>query len=128
MLKGYLTISAFIGALTVALGAFGAHYLKTLLSEQALSTYETAVRYQFYHVFALALAGILHKSFPNKFVKYSAGFFLIGIILFSGSLFLLTLFSAMGNDQLKWIGAITPLGGIFLMGAWLLLAMGIRKG
>ena len=128
MLKGYLTLAAIIGALTVALGAFGAHFLKTLLSEQALSTYETAVRYQFYHVFALALTSILHKFYANKLVLYAANFFVIGIVFFSGSLYLLTFFTAMGNDQFKWIGAVTPLGGIFLILAWLLLALGIKNG
>lgn len=128
MHKGFLITAAFLGALSVALGAFGAHSLKTLLSEQAISTYETAVRYQFYHVFALALTGILQKSYDNKFVKYAGTFYIMGIILFSGSLYLLTFFSATGNDHFKWIGAITPLGGIFLMGAWLLLAIGIKKG
>lgn len=126
MHKGYLVTAAFIGALSVVLGAFGAHALKSVLSEQSLATYETAVRYQFYHVFALALVGILYKSYPNKFVKTSGRLFIAGIIFFSGSLYLLTYASA-GNLSLLWARPLTPLGGAMLITGWICLALGIRK-
>jgi uncharacterized membrane protein YgdD (TMEM256/DUF423 family) len=126
MHKGYITTAAFIGALSVALGAFGAHALKSMLTEQSLGTYETAVRYQFYHVFALALVGILYKSYPNKFVKTAGLLFIVGIIFFSGSLYLLTYASA-NNISLSWAGPLTPLGGLMLIIGWICLAAGIRK-
>lgn len=126
MHKGYLITAACIGALSVALGAFGAHALKSMLTEQSLSTYETAVRYQFYHVFALALTGILYKTCPNKFVKSAGQLFIIGIIFFSGSLYLLTYASA-NNLSFRWAGPITPLGGAMLIIGWICLALGIRK-
>jgi uncharacterized membrane protein YgdD (TMEM256/DUF423 family) len=127
MHKGYLSTAAFIGALSVALGAFGAHALKAILTEQSLGTYETAVRYQFYHVFALALVGILYKNYPNKFVKTAGGLFIAGMIFFSGSLYLLTYASA-NTISLSWAGPLTPLGGIMLIIGWVCLAIGIRKG
>lgn len=126
MHKGYLITAACIGALSVALGAFGAHALKSILTEQSLGTYETAVRYQFYHVFALAVTGIIYKTSPNTFVKNAGRFFITGIILFSGSLYLLTYASA-NNLSFRWAGPLTPLGGVILIIGWICLALGIRK-
>ncbi|MES2332812.1 MAG: DUF423 domain-containing protein [Bacteroidota bacterium] len=126
MHKGYLTTAAFIGALSVALGAFGAHALKAMLTEQSLNTFETAVRYQFYHVFALALTGMLYKTCPNKFVKVAGQLFIVGMIFFSGSLYLLTYASANGIS-LKWAGPLTPLGGAMFIIGWICLGLGIRK-
>lgn len=128
MHKGYLITAACVGALSVALGAFGAHLLKNILPQQSLSAFETAVRYQFYHVFALALSAILYKSFPNKMLKYSGALFILGIILFSGSLYLLTLLSVAGINNFKWIGAITPLGGLAFMAGWVCIAAGVLRG
>jgi uncharacterized membrane protein YgdD (TMEM256/DUF423 family) len=127
MHKGFLTTAAILGALAVALGAFGAHALKELLTPQSLNTYDTAVRYQFYHVFALALTGILAKEYPGKWTGYAGRCFITGIILFSGSLYLLTAFTASGNNSLRWLGAITPLGGVFFILGWLSLAYAIGK-
>jgi uncharacterized membrane protein YgdD (TMEM256/DUF423 family) len=122
MHKRFLIIAAVLGALSVVSGAFGAHALKETLSEQSLSTYETAVRYQFYHVFALALTGILCRLYSSNRLKYAGIFFISGIILFSGSLYLLCFMPAF-----SWIGAITPLGGVCFVTGWLLLAAGISK-
>ena len=126
MHKGYLVTAAFIGALSVALGAFGAHALKSILTEQSLNTYETAIRYQFYHVFALALTGVLYQSYPNKLLKAAGQLFIFGIIFFSGSLYLLTYGSTKGVS-FRWAGPITPLGGVMLIIAWICLGLGIRK-
>lgn len=126
MHKGYLVTAACIGALSVALGAFGAHALKSVLTEQSLGTYETAVRYQFYHVFALALTGILYKTSPNSFVNNAGRFFITGIVLFSGSLYLL-IYASANNLSLRWAGPLTPLGGLMLIIGWICLALGIRK-
>ncbi|SJZ53785.1 DUF423 domain-containing protein [Sediminibacterium ginsengisoli] len=127
MHKGFLSAAALIGAIAVILGAFGAHALKAVLDEQALITYETAVRYQFYHVFALALTGILYGNWPDPRLKLAGRFFITGIVLFSGSLYLLTYAHAAGISGLRFLGPVTPLGGAFLIAGWLMLFLGIRK-
>lgn len=127
MNKSFLFTAFLLGALAVALGAFGAHGLKKIAAPEQLQTFETAVRYQFYHVFALALAGIMvYYSIGN--LAYWAGiFFIIGIILFSGSLYLLTYFGISGNDSMRWIGAVTPFGGLSFIAGWILLALSVFK-
>ncbi|MFZ1528516.1 MAG: DUF423 domain-containing protein [Ferruginibacter sp.] len=121
MHRGILKIASLLGALSVALGAFGAHGLKKMVSENAVSTFETAVRYQFYHVFALLVVGLLYKEFVSKTLLYSARFFMLGIILFSGSLYVLTFLQAAVMPGYKWVGAITPVGGLCFIAGWLLL-------
>jgi uncharacterized membrane protein YgdD (TMEM256/DUF423 family) len=87
MHQGFLKTAAILGALSVALGAFAAHSLKQLLPLEILQTFETAVRYQFYHVLALLATGILYKEFPVKLMKWAGYSFAAGILLFSGSLY-----------------------------------------
>lgn len=123
MYKPFIITALLLGALAVLLGAFGAHGLKEYANEQNVSTYETAVKYQFFHVFALALTGILYKEYPTKGIILAGKLFIIGICLFSGSLYLLTLLSISSNTQFNWIGAITPLGGLFLISGWVFLAI-----
>ena len=125
MHKGYLLTAAGLGALAVVLGAFGAHALKKIATDQQLTTFETGVRYLFYHLFALALTALLFKDYPTAGVVLSGKLFIVGMILFSGSLFLLTGFSVSGFQQFRWIGAITPIGGLCLIVAWLNLAFSI---
>ena len=127
MQNKYIVTAAFLGAFTVALGAFGAHALKQLVSEQALITYETAVRYQFYHVFALALTGILLNKNPSKLFRNAGLSFIIGISLFCGSLYTLTFMAYIGNTNFKWIGPVTPIGGLFLIIGWIQLGLGLKK-
>jgi len=127
MYKPFIITALLLGALSVLLGAFGAHGLKAYASEQILTTYETAVKYQFFHVFALALTGVLYKEYPVKWILLAGKLFIIGICFFSGSLYLLTLLSISGNDQFNWIGAITPIGGLLLTSAWVLLAVKIAS-
>ena len=127
MRKKLLVAGTLLGVLSVILGAFGAHALKDILSEKLLATYETAVRYQFYHAFALILTGILYKEFANKRILLAGNLFMIGIGLFSGSLYLLVATQTMGYEQLRWIGGITPLGGVCMIAGWLTLAFGILK-
>ncbi len=127
MYKPFLTTAAIFGAVSVLLGAFGAHSLKQKLSEEALQIFETSVRYQFYHVFALLAAGILFQSFPNKKILWSGRLFIAGIILFCGSLYALTYIEAIGNSSLLWIGAITPIGGLCFILGWIMLAIGVLK-
>jgi uncharacterized membrane protein YgdD (TMEM256/DUF423 family) len=125
MHKGYLKTAALLGALSVAMGAFAAHTLKATVSDYALTIFETSVRYQFYHVFALLIAGMLYKEFPGKLLKWSGTFFIAGIILFCGSLYLLTAIKAAEINGYNWIGAITPLGGLCFIAGWVYLFMGI---
>lgn len=127
MHKGFIKSALFFGALSVALGAFGAHALKQKISAEAINTFETGVRYQFYHVFALLTAGILYKDFKNKFVISSGYFFIAGILLFSVSLYFLTFFKGFSNNGYNWIGAITPFGGLCFILGWIFLLMGLRK-
>ncbi len=123
----FLKAAALLGALSVAAGAFGAHSLKQSLSDKYLAIFETAVRYQFYHVFALLAIGILFKEFPNNYLLWSGRLFCLGIFIFSGSLYLLTLLEAMGQQGFKWLGAVTPIGGLCLIAGWVLLAIGIAN-
>jgi uncharacterized membrane protein YgdD (TMEM256/DUF423 family) len=123
----FLKTAAILGALAVAAGAFGAHSLKQVLSDKYLATFETAVRYQFYHVFALIAVGLLLKEFPNSYLIWSGRLFCTGILLFSGSLYLLTLLEAAGQQGFKWLGAITPFGGICLIAGWVLMAIGMAN-
>ena len=113
-----LTLGAIAAFLGVALGAFGAHALRSRLTEQLLSTWETAVQYHLVHALALLVVGllILHTG-PSSLLRWSAGLMLAGMVLFSGSLYLLCL------SGVRWLGAITPLGGTALLIAWALLAV-----
>ena len=130
--KYYISIGAFLGALTVALGAFGAHALKAVLSPAALVTYETAVRYQMYHVVALIFAGILLQKASNlkqqKLLNRAGLFFIDGIVLFSGSLYFIVAKPFLGIEGLSWVGVITPMGGLLWMLAWVLLGLSQMKG
>lgn len=125
--KYYISIAAFLGALTVALGAFGAHALKAVLSPAALITYETAVRYQMYHVVALLITGILMNKAASpkeqKLLSRAGLFFIDGIVLFSGSLYFIVAKPFLGIEGLPWVGVITPMGGLLWMVAWVLLAL-----
>jgi uncharacterized membrane protein YgdD (TMEM256/DUF423 family) len=123
MHKRFLIIACWLGGVSVLLGAFGAHALKERLTPQALSTFETAVRYQFYHVFGLAITAILYQSFPDKKIRYAGNFMILGICLFCGSLYLLTMFAAKDINDYKWIGAITPIGGLSFIIGWSLLGL-----
>lgn len=116
-----LSAAAILGVLSVMIGAFGAHALKPMLAASGrLETYELAVRYQFYHTLALLSVGILMGQYPSGRLSYAALFFLIGITLFSGSLYILC-FSGLGI-----LGVVTPVGGVFLILGWAFLLMGIN--
>ncbi|MFT4152860.1 DUF423 domain-containing protein [Parafilimonas sp.] len=127
MNKSYLIIAAFLGALSVMLGAFGAHGLKGKMPEDGLAIFETAVKYQFYHVFALLAAAIVNQFIPGSLLSWSGRCFVAGIVLFSGSLYLLSYFKMIGNTQMNWLGAVTPFGGLCFIAGWLLLAFAAIK-
>ncbi|MBC9931942.1 DUF423 domain-containing protein [Chitinophaga qingshengii] len=127
MHKGFLVWAAVLGALAVILGAFGAHKLKELVPPETVSTFQTGVTYQFYHVFALLATGILFAYAPGSQLEWAGRCFIIGIFLFSGSLYLLTMLKATGNVGLRGIGIITPIGGVVFIAGWISLLLGILK-
>lgn len=127
MTKSILSSAALLGALAVVLGAFGAHGLKQLVPAETVSTFETGVRYHFYHVFALLATGLIAVQFPSALLKRAAQCFWVGILLFSGSLYLLTALKATETVGLSRLGLITPIGGVFLVLGWVLLFLALVK-
>ena len=128
MHKFFLQLASVLAALAVTLGAFGAHALKRIAPDTAVNIFETAVRYQFYHVFALAVAGILYRDFSNKWMLWAGNLFIVGIILFSGSLYILTWLKASSRQGLDWVGIITPFGGLAFIAGWICMFLGLYKG
>ena len=128
MYKPALTAGALFAALAVIFGAFGAHTLKEafLMPPDQLAIFDTGVRYQFYHSLGLILTGIIFSSFPVKQLKLATTFFVIGIVLFSGSLYAMTLLHLSGIG-LGPVGIITPIGGLCFIVGWTLLLFGIIK-
>ena len=127
MHKTFLAVAGLLGALSVTLGAFGSHGLKGKVSEDVLNIFETAVKYQFYHVFALLAVSILFQSFGSGMLLWSGRLFIAGTTLFCGSLYLLTFFRASNNTSMNWLGAITPIGGLCFIAGWLLLVFAVLK-
>jgi uncharacterized membrane protein YgdD (TMEM256/DUF423 family) len=125
MHKGFLKLAALLGVLTVGMGAFAAHALKEIVSQRVLVTFETAVRYQFYHLLALALVAIVYKEFPNKRIVAAGWLFLAGIVIFCGSLYMLCYVQAAVQPGYKWLGPLTPFGGVAFIAGWVLLFIGI---
>ena len=118
MIKIFLGFGAIFGGLSVVLGAFAAHALENRLAPKALSIWETGTRYQMYHALALVLLGLLLTSFPESTTLFVAGWaFIVGICLFSGSLYALSL------TGVKVLGAIAPIGGLAMIVGWVCLAI-----
>jgi uncharacterized membrane protein YgdD (TMEM256/DUF423 family) len=115
-----MTASVFLAA-AVAIGAFGAHGLKAHLSTEMLTVYKTGVEYHFYHALGLLLVGVLAVLMPNVYLKWSAIFLSVGIILFSGSLY------ALAISGIKGLGVITPLGGLSFIAGWVMLFIAVWK-
>ncbi len=121
--KKIVVVASILAAITIAIGAFGAHGLKQLISSEALITFETGVRYQMYHVIALFVIGIT-PYFSEGTKKWSFRFFLLGMLLFSGSIYLLALKEQL-SFSVAFLGPITPIGGLLFIGGWLRLAYGV---
>jgi len=119
--RNALFIGAIFMALAVLLGAFGAHALKNSLSPEMLAVYKTGVEYQFYHALGLLLIGSMGFHIDSKWLKRSGLLLTIGILLFSGSLYVLSL------TGIKVIGAITPIGGVSFVAGWICLAIAVWK-
>jgi len=118
----WVAVAAINGLIAVVAGAFGAHYLKSHLDAEALNAFEVGVHYQMYHALALLAVAWVMSVRPARLVSASAVCMLLGIVLFTGSLYVMTLLGW------KWIGPVTPVGGALLMVGWLLLAIAALRG
>jgi len=124
--KTFIQIAAIDGLISIVLGASGAHILKTRVSPYALELFETGVRYEYYHIFAIALVGIIYYNAKKIWIKSAGILFIIGTVLFSGSLYLLTYAMSNANMNLETIlGPITPIGGFCLIIAWILVIISL---
>ncbi|MES2139454.1 MAG: DUF423 domain-containing protein [Bacteroidota bacterium] len=136
MQKRFLVFSGFSAAIAVAFGAMGAHFLKSkletgLITETNLQTFETAVKYQIYHSFAILIVALLADRFKDKtelspaksLFQKAAYCFMLGIVFFSGSLYLLSTANLLGLPNVRWLGPITPIGGLFFITGWILLGL-----
>ncbi|HRG00646.1 MAG TPA: DUF423 domain-containing protein [Bacteroidia bacterium] len=117
-----------LGAIAVALGALGAHFLKSklptgLITPDQLNGFDTAVKYQMYHTLAMLALVLLSKNTSHKFINWAYNCFFIGIIMFSGSLYFLCTRNLFGAEWLKVLGPITPIGGLFFIAGWIFLAL-----
>lgn len=120
--KLFLLLGAANAFLAVALGAFGAHGLRARLAPDLLAIYKTGVDYHFYHALGLLAVGLVAAQFPTDgWLRWSGGLMLAGIVIFSGSLYVLSI------TGVRWLGAITPIGGLCFLAAWVLLAVGVAK-
>ena len=126
----YLLVSALTGAMSVALGAFAAHGLKKVVSPELLVVYQTGVQYQFIHSLALLALAILllvpASQAVKGLVKWSANFMILGMMLFSGSLYAMTFMSVAGGFP-TWLGPITPIGGLAFIIGWIFLMVAAFK-
>ena len=121
MTKTLLLSGLFFCCFSVLMGAFGAHVLKDKLSEYSMSIYDKAVFYQVLHAIGILVVSILGQVFNTQDFNIAGWFFIIGILLFSGSLFILSV------TEIKWLGAITPIGGVMFIVGWFLLFFKVLK-
>lgn len=121
-MRNWVIFIAVLGAITVILGAIGAHTLRNALSEVQLNSFSTGVRYQYYHIFAMLVTVLLSKQFDVN-AKVSLWLFAIGTLFFSGSIFLLSTIPVHGMEGIRVLGPVTPVGGLILVAAWLSLAI-----
>jgi len=121
MSKLWLSFSAVYGLLGVLLGAFGAHALKAKLPPDLLAVWKTAVEYQFYHALALGLVGLLLRGAPDRALDLAGACFVAGVLVFSGSLYALSL------SNVRVLGAITPIGGLLFIAGWAMLLYSVSR-
>lgn len=121
-MKTFIVIGAVAMALGVVLGAFGAHGLKNKLTPDLLAVYQTGVEYHLYHALGLILVGVLINQFPQVAGLHTGGWLLLaGIVIFSGSLYVLAI------SGIRWLGAITPIGGTAFIAGWLWIAWSLAR-
>jgi len=119
--RTFIVAGAIGGFLSVGFGAFGAHAIKNNISPDLMTIYQTAVDYQFFHSLGLILIGLIFQQHQQKLIKTAGWLMIVGMVIFSGSLYVLSL------TGIRWLGAITPVGGTAFIIAWLLLAIGTIK-
>lgn len=122
MEKTFAVAGAVAALLGVALGAFGAHALEGRLEPRDLATFETGVRYQIYHALALLALAWMVSRWPGAATAFAGWAFVAGIVVFSGSLYVLVL------TDTRWLGAVTPLGGVAFLAGWAALAWAVVRG
>jgi uncharacterized membrane protein YgdD (TMEM256/DUF423 family) len=133
MQNRFLVFSGFSGAIAVALGAMAAHFLRSklgtgLITDLQLTAFESAARYQMYHSIVLLVLALMWEKFDAKMIAKVGYCFMAGIVLFSGSLYILSTAGLMGISNVRWLGPLTPIGGLFFITGWLMLAWaGFRR-
>ena len=127
MQKLFLSAGAALAGVAVILGAFGAHALKEKIAADQLLVFETGVRYQMYHALALVAVGLLFDKFGSSMLSFSGYAFMFGILFFSCSLYLLSLRTMLGIESWKFLGPITPLGGLCFIAGWIGMVLSIVK-
>jgi uncharacterized membrane protein YgdD (TMEM256/DUF423 family) len=126
MNRTFLIAASLFGALGVALGAFGAHGLKKITTDNdILHGFQTGTEYQLYHALALLAVAILYDKFSGNAMKWAGYSFIAGVVLFSGSLYLLTFLKIQESSAVKFAGPITPLGGVCFIAGWVLLLIAV---
>lgn len=120
-MKGFVVAGALLAGAAVAAGAFGAHALADRLTAERLATWETAARYHLYHALALILLGAISARWPAPLLSVSGWLFVVGIAVFGGTVYAL----ALGGP--RWLGAITPIGGIALIAGWIVMAVAVFR-
>ncbi len=128
MHKKFLSFATVFGLFSVVLGAFGAHGLQKMVTDEKLiHGFQTGVQYQMYHSLALLATGMLFEKNPVKYLRWAGNLFITGIIFFSGSLYLLTSMNGKNEGFAKIVGPVTPIGGALLIAGWLFLLISILK-
>ncbi|MEX2572466.1 MAG: DUF423 domain-containing protein [Gemmatimonadota bacterium] len=122
MARTFWMVGSLLALLAVAAGAFGAHALRERLSEDLLAVFETGARYHMYHALALLAAGWAVNQWSGAYATAAGWLFIVGIVIFSGSLYVLAL------TGVRWLGAITPIGGAAFLVGWLCLALAAWRG
>ena len=127
MHKRFLSLGALLGMIAVSLGAFGAHGLKQVVSPADVGVFQTGVQYQMYHTLALMLVGIVYDRLPNKWLVLAGYLFSLGVLFFSGSLYLITALKASERVVPAAVNILTPLGGLLFIAGWFCFLVGLFK-
>ena len=128
LFRFFIAVAAVLGALAVILGAFGAHALKPKLTADQLNTFETGIRYHFYHALALLVLAFISMKLQSTLLPYVGYLWITGVVLFSGSIYLLATKAILGISHWNWLGPVTPIGGTLLIIGWILLLISVLIG
>lgn len=127
MQKLFLVLGCLLAGLSIALGAFGAHSLKKIADAETVNIYQTGVQYQMYHALALIIVGLLAERFSINLINYAGYLFIAGMILFSGSLYLIASLKAMNKTVPTLVGIMTPIGGLLFILGWVFLLIALLR-